>query len=224
MRSRNSHKTIPDVCVERLSLYVRELDRLRERGVAFVSSRRLAEALQLRDAQVRRALSYFGQFGTSGRGYEVPRLVGSLRQILGIEGRTWNVGLAGVGNLGSALLAYHGFRARGFVFRVAVDADARKVGRVIQGLTVERAERLTDLVKSHHLHIGMIAVPAPLAQAVCDQFVEGGVRAIVSFAPARLDVPKTVQLRGVDLALELEALAFHLERDRAVAHDGLKHG
>ena len=217
MRSRNSHRAVPDVCVERLSLYVRELDRLRERGVAFVSSRRLADALRLRDAQVRRDLSYFGQFGTSGRGYEVPRLSGRLRHILGIEGRTWNVGLAGVGNLGSALLAYHGFRDRGFVFRVAVDADKRKVGRVVQGLTVERSERLTELAASHQLHIGIIAVPATLAQEVCDQFVEGGVRAIVSFAPARLEVPKSVQLRGVDLALELEALAFHLGRN------GVKH-
>ena len=217
MRSRNSHKAVPDVCVERLSLYVRELDRLRERGVAFVSSRRLADALQLRDAQVRRDLSYFGQFGTSGRGYEVPRLSGRLRHILGIEGRTWNVGLAGVGNLGSALLAYQGFQDRGFVFRVAVDADERKVGRAIQGLTIERAERLTELAILHHLHIGIIAVPATLAQEVCDQFVEGGVRAIVSFAPERLEVPKSVQLRGVDLALELEALAFHLGRN------GVKH-
>ena len=223
MRLRSSHKAVPNVCVERLSLYVRELDRLREREVAFVSSRRLAEALRVSDAQVRRDLSYFGQFGTSGRGYEVPRLVRRLRSILGIEGRTWNVGLAGVGNLGSALLAYLGFHDRGFVFRVAVDADLQKVGRTVRGLTVERADRLTELSMRHHLHIGVIAVPAALAQTVCDQFVAGGVRAIVSFAPARLEVPKSVQLRGVDLAVELEALAFHLGRDRSIARNGASH-
>jgi len=201
---------IPDACVERLSLYVRELTRLRQQGSPFVSSRRLAESLGLTDAQVRRDLSYFGQFGTSGRGYEVQRLQGTLSQLLGIQGRTWHVALAGVGNLGSALLAYRGFRERGFVFRVAVDTDPKKVGRVIQGLAVAPGEQLEDLVRRHQIHIGIITVPSDDAQGVCDQFVAGGVQAIVNFAPARLEVPPTVRLRSVDLAIELEALGFYL--------------
>ena len=198
----------------RLSLYVRELTRLGAQRVGFVSSRRLAQQLGLTDAQVRRDLSTFGQFGTSGRGYEVQRLHDRLTSILGVSGRTWNVALAGVGNLGSALLAYRGFRERGFMFRVVVDADPQKVGRTVQGLVVATVDRLTELVRKHNIHIGLIAVPVGAAQSVCEALVEGGVRAIVNFAPVHLEVPDSVWLRTVDLAIELESLAFYLAQKR----------
>lgn len=214
-------RQVPEACIERLSLYVRELGHLQRRGSGFVSSRRLAQPLGLTDAQVRRDLSYFGQFGTSGRGYEVRRLLSTLSDILGIQGRTWHVALAGVGNLGSALLAYRGFHARGFVFKVIVDVDPQKVGRVIQGLTIAPSHQLEELVRRHQIHIGIITVPSDAAQAVCDQLIRGGVRAIVNFAPARVDVPAGVRLRNVDLALELEALAFYLGRGKALT-DGRK--
>lgn len=207
-------RQIPEACVERLSLYVRELTRVGRERVSFISSRRLAQGLGITDAQVRRDLSYFGQFGTSGRGYEVQRLHATLERILGIHGRVWHVALAGVGNLGSALLAYGGFEDRGFIFRLAVDSDPQKIGRTIQGLTIEPGANLSELVQRHQIHIGMIAVPSEAAQAICDQLVDGGVRAIVNFAPARLDVPPSVLLRNVDLAIELEALAFYLGRNK----------
>jgi redox-sensing transcriptional repressor len=212
---RGLRRQIPEVAVERLSLYMRELTRLRQRGVGFVSSRRLADDLRLSDAQVRRDLSYVGQFGTSGRGYEVQRLAGALGQLLGVQGRTWPVALVGVGNLGSALLAYRGFRERGFAFRVAVDSHPEKIGQVVQGITVAPSDRLVELMRQHGVVIGIIAVPSEVAQAACDRLVEGGARAIVNFAPARLEVPPTVRLRTVDLALELEGLAFYLGRTKA---------
>ena len=200
----------PEACVARLSLYVRELARLGAARVGFVSSRRLAQQLGLTDAQVRRDLSYFGQFGTSGRGYEIQRLHDQLTTILGVSNRTWNVALIGVGNLGSALLAYRGFRERGFLFKVAVDTDPQKVGRTIQGLAVFSSQQLPALVKKHDIQIGVLAVPVASAQAVCDQLVASGVRAIVNFAPVHLAVPPTVWLRVVDLAIEMESLAFYL--------------
>lgn len=214
-RSNNNRvvsQAAPEACVARLSLYVRELTRLGSQRVAYVSSRRLAQQLGLTDAQVRRDLSYFGQFGTSGRGYEVHRLHERLTSILGVSGRAWNVALAGVGNLGSALLAYRGFQERGFLFKVAVDTDVHKVGRTIQGVAVASSTQLGELVKTHEIHIGLIAVPVAVAQDVCDQFVQSGVRAIVNFAPVHLEVPPSVRLRVVDLAIELESLAFYLAR------------
>lgn len=209
---RASERTAPEACVARLSLYVRELTRLGSQRVGYVSSRQLAEPLGLTDAQVRRDLSYFGQFGTSGRGYEVQRLHDRLTSILGVAGRTWSVALAGVGNLGSALLAYRGFEERGFLFRVAVDTDPQKVGRTVSGIAVAPVQQLPGLVRRHGIQIGVIAVPVESAQAVCDQFVESGVRAILNFAPVRLDVPPAVWLRVVDLAIELESLSFYLAR------------
>lgn len=218
-------RQIPDASVERLSLYVRELGRVARQGVSFISSRRLGEALGLTDAQVRRDLSYFGQFGKSGRGYEVPTLESSLRQILGIEGRVWHVALAGVGNLGSALLAYRGFQERGFLFRVVVDTDPQKIGRMIQGLSVAPSRHVSELVRRHDIHIGMIAVPSEAAQEVCNHLVAGGVRAIVNFAPTHLDVPDSVRLRNMDLAIELEALAFYLGREQEAVVGGARpHG
>ena len=214
LRSRSgSRRQVPEACIERLSLYLRELTVLHQRRVGFISSRRLAQQLGLTDAQVRRDLSYFGQFGTSGRGYEVHRLHDRLTGILGVAGRKWNVALAGAGNLGSALLAYKGFRERGFVFRVVVDTDPAKVGRDIGGLTVSSASQLGELARQHHIHIGMIAVPMQAARAVYEQFIAGGVKAIMNFAPIRLDAPSDIRLRSVDLAVELESLAFHLARD-----------
>ncbi len=208
----NGRRQVPEACVARLSLYLRELRPLHRRHVTFISSRWLARQLGFTDAQVRRDFSYFGQFGTSGRGYEVQRLHDRLTSILGVGGRTWNVALAGVGNLGSALLAYRGFRERGFLFRVAIDTHPQKVGKVVQGITVAPIHHLAELVARQQIHIGVIAVPVESAQAVCDRFLESGIRSIVNFAPVRLEVPPGVWLRTVDLAVELEGLAFHLAR------------
>ena len=205
-------RVAPEACVARLSLYVRELNRLGAQRLGYVSSRRLAQQLGLTDAQVRRDLSYFGQFGTSGRGYEIQRLHDRLKTILGVSDRTWHVALAGVGNLGSALLAYRGFRERGFLFKVAVDTDPQKIGRTVQGLHIASLSQLASLVKKHAIHIGLIAVPVASAQDVCNRLVASGVRAIVNFAPVRLEVPPSVWLRVVDLAIELESLAFYLAR------------
>ena len=207
----------PEACVGRLSLYARELARLKTQGAGFVSSKRLAQQLGVTDAQVRRDLSYFGQFGTSGRGYEVHRLHERLSSILGESGRTWNVALAGLGNLGSALLTHQGFRERGFLFKVIVDADPQKIWRTVHGLHVAPAHTLAALVRKHDIHIGLIAVPVEAAQPVCDQLVASGVRAIVNFAPVRLDAPPTVWLRSVDLVVELESLAFYLAQERVPA-------
>ena len=203
-------RTAPEASVARLSLYVRELKRLGGERVGYVSSRRLAQRLGVTDAQVRRDLSYFGQFGTSGRGYEVRQLHHRLAGILGVAERSWNVALVGLGNLGSALLAYRGFQERGFLFRVIVDTDPQKIGRMVHGVEVAPVEALPELVKRHDVHIGLIAVPVDSAQGVCHQLVAGGVRAIVNFAPVHLDVPPSVWVRAVDLATELESLAFYL--------------
>ncbi len=209
----NGRIQVPEACVARLSLYVRELGQLKRRRVPFVSSRRLAQQLGLTDAQVRRDLSYFGQFGTSGRGYEVPRLHDRLTTILGVADRTWGVALVGLGNLGSALLAYRGFRERGFAFKVVADADPNKIGRSLYGAQVAAPGDIARLVRQHAVQIGIIAVPVGAAQKVCDALVAGGVRAIVNFAPVTLTAPASVRVRNADLAVELEGLAFHLARE-----------
>ena len=208
---------IPDAGVTRLSLYLRELSRLERQGTAFVSSAELARALNLTGAAVRRDFSYFGQFGTSGRGYEIRRLKQIIPSILGLSGRIWSVAMVGAGNLGSALLAYRGFRERGFVMKAVFDKDARKIGRLIEGRRVESAGKMAELVRRRRIHIGIIAVPAADAQEVCRQLVRGGIKAILNFAPVSLTVPPSVKLRNVDLSVELESLAYYLSSSHANA-------
>jgi redox-sensing transcriptional repressor len=208
-----SDKRLPDVVVRRLSLYLRELRILEKAGSIYVSSAKMAEALNFSAAQVRRDLSSCGQLGTSGRGYDIRRLYESLQNMLGLSECTWPVALAGVGNLGSALLAYGGFQDRGFLFHAAFDADLNKVGQSMHGLTVQPVIELERVVAAEGIRIGIIAVPAEQAQDVCDAFLNGGVSSIVNFAPVQLTAPAQFDIRNVDLSLELEQLTYHLVHD-----------
>lgn len=215
---RDDDKRLPEVGVMRLSLYARELARWEREGRTYISSAALGEALGFSAAQIRRDLSSCGQLGTSGRGYEVRRLRSSLSAILGLAGRTWRVALAGVGNLGSALLAYRGFRECGFIFHLAFDADPAKVGRSVHGLRIEAIERLVPLIQREHIDIGVIAVPVGQAQAICDALVAAHVSGIVNFAPTRLATPPQITIRHVDLSMEFEQLTYHLSLTNGQRH------
>jgi redox-sensing transcriptional repressor len=202
----------PEPAVRRLSLYLRELEGLRQSGRHTLSSKQLGEVLNLTDAQVRKDLAYFGQFGHPGIGYRVDELIGRLRSILGTD-RTWNVLLVGAGHLGSALLSYRGFSKKGFEVVAAFDNDAAKVGTRIglpPGLEVLPLERMPAIVAEQGIQIGMLAVPAPVAQETASMLVAAGIKGILNFAPASLNVPEDVATANVDLAVHLEQLAFRI--------------
>ncbi|HEX2476894.1 MAG TPA: redox-sensing transcriptional repressor Rex [Lacipirellulaceae bacterium] len=200
-------RDVPSVVVSRLSLYLRELQRLVLENRATVSSSQLGKALGFTDAQVRKDLAYFGHFGHPGVGYRCDELVGAIRHILGTD-RQWTVTMVGVGNLGRALLRYKGFAAKGFRIVAAFDADPNVAGVKIEGIPVYSQQRLVDVVRQLRIQLGMITVPAPQAQQVADQLVSAGIEGIVNFAPVTLSLPAEVGLVGVDLTTELEQLAF----------------
>jgi redox-sensing transcriptional repressor len=200
-------QSVPKVVVSRLSLYLRELQHLIRDGRATTSSNQLGQLLGFTDAQVRKDLAYFGHFGHPGVGYRCEELITEIRRILGTD-REWIVTMVGVGNLGRALLRYKGFAAQGFRIVAAFDADARVVGSSIEGVRVHSLDCLSDLVRQHRIQIGLITVPAPAAQQVADQLVSAGIAGIVNFAPVTLSVPEEVSVVGVDLATELEQIAF----------------
>lgn len=200
---------IPKAAVFRLSLYLRELSELREKGTETVSSSKLADILGLTDAQVRKDLAYFGQFGYPGVGYRVGELIGELKHILGTD-RTWGVVLIGCGNLGRALIAYKGFRSQGFQIMGAFDSDARKVGRSAGELTIQPMSELSDTVARTGTRIAVITVPADQAQRAADQAVAAGIRGILNFAPTSITIPARVVQNAVDLAIRLEQLSFQL--------------
>jgi redox-sensing transcriptional repressor len=202
--------------VGRLPLYLRALVDIAETGAATVSSEVLAEAAGVNSAKVRKDLSYLGSYGTRGVGYDVAYLIHQIRRELGLT-QHWAIVIAGIGNLGHALANYRGFSERGFEVAALVDADPAKVGEIVGGLEVCPGEELPGLVAAGNVAIGVIATPAPAAQEVADRMVEAGIRSILNFAPAVIVVPPEVSVRKVDLAIELQILAFYEQRNAALA-------
>ena len=207
---------VPIPAVRRLSLYLRELEALLKKDCQTISSKQLGNALGLTDAQVRKDLACFGQFGQPGVGYRVNELIVRIRRILGTD-RTWKALLVGIGHLGTALLSYGGFFSKGFQIVAAFDNDPAKIGRVVgvpPGLEILPLDRLEPVIAAHDVQMAILCVPADAAQGLADRLVAGGIKGILSFAPQTLNVPEQVSLASVDLALRLEQLAFHISANQ----------
>jgi redox-sensing transcriptional repressor len=209
-------REIPDATVVRLPLYHRALIALNRAGTDTVSSEQLAGIAGVNAAKVRKDLSYFGSFGTRGVGYDVGQLLEAIRTHLGLQ-RVRNCVVVGTGNLGSALLSFGGFGDRGFMVVAAVDVDPARVGATIAGIEVGHQEDLARLVRANDVAIGLVSTPPAAAQQVTEDLVAAGVRSILNFAPTVLEVPDGVVVRHVDLASELEILAFHEGRREPAA-------
>lgn len=202
---------IPEKTVTRLSIYLRCLEELENDGIVSVSSNQLANRFGLNSAQVRKDLAYFGQFGVRGLGYYVGALRHNLERILGLK-QEWEVALVGLGNLGSALVAYKGFQEKGFKISAVFDRDPAKIGRRVEGIPVMDASKIVPVIRKRKIKIGILAVPAISAQVVLNLLVEAGVTAILNFVPAQLTVPDSVKLQNVDLSVLLKTLSYHIVR------------
>jgi redox-sensing transcriptional repressor len=176
-------------------------------GLQTTSSTQLGKLFGFTDAQVRKDLAFFGQFGHPGLGYRCSELVSEIRRILGTD-RNWPVAIVGTGNLGRALLGYRGFGQQGFQISAAFDNDPGKIGQVIERTPVYCIDQLSEVTRQEGIQLGVIAVPAPAAQIVADKLVAAGMVGILNFAPVTITVPDRVRLVSVDLAIELERLTF----------------
>jgi redox-sensing transcriptional repressor len=206
---------LPEATVARLPEYLRALHHLAEEGHDTVSSEGLAAAAGVNSAKLRKDLSHLGRTGTRGVGYDVTLLIDQIEQVLGLTHRR-AVALVGVGNLGHALAGYAGFGNRGFRIAALFDADLGRVGEHINGLVVRHIDDLPEVVLEEQIAIAVIATPAHAAQHVCDRLVESGVTSVLNFAPCVLNVPDGVDVRKVDLAIELQILSFHEHRKSAL--------
>lgn len=198
---------VPKAVVSRLSLYLRELQHLVRDGYETTSSTQLGKRLGFTDAQVRKDLAYFGQFGYPGIGYRCTELIDAIRGILGTN-RPWSLAIVGLGNLGRALIGYRGFQYQGFRIVAAFDVDPAKVGSSVDGVPVYHLDDIGHISRDHNIRLAIIAVPGPSAQKVADALVGAGIDGILNFAPVTISLPKHVQTVGVDLAIELEQLSF----------------
>ena len=209
--STESARDIPEATVARLPVYLRALTTLSEQGTASCSSEELATAAGVNSAKLRKDLSYLGSYGTRGVGYDVEYLSYQIAREIGVT-QDWPVVIVGIGNLGHALASYSGFRSRGFRVVALLDADPRRTDELVAGIVVRPFDDLEGIVAENGVAIGVIATPAIAAQDVADRMVACGITSILNFAPSVLAVPAGVDVRKVDLSIELQILAYHEQR------------
>ncbi|HAU32641.1 MAG: Redox-sensing transcriptional repressor rex [Desulfotomaculum sp. 46_296] len=202
---------IPEATVARLSLYSRFLENLDQKEVGFVSSGEIAEGLSINPAQVRKDLAYFGDFGTRGVGYKVKDLLGCTLNILGLD-QKWPLILVGAGALGYAVCDYQGFNKRGFSIVAVFDSNPAKIGKIVGRIEVLPMVKMPEIIKNHHVRIGIIAVPANAAQEVVDQMVKNGLEGVLNYTPVNLVIPEGVEVINIDLSVGLESLTFKLSQ------------
>jgi redox-sensing transcriptional repressor len=212
--STDTARDIPEATVARLPVYLRALTGLGDQGIGTCSSEELAAAAGVNSAKLRKDLSYLGSYGTRGVGYDVDYLRYQIAREIGVT-QDWPVVIVGIGNLGHALANFSGFRSRGFRVVALLDADEDRHGENVAGIDVRAFDDLEQIVREHGVAIGVIATPALAAQDVADRMVEAGISSILNFAPVVLAVPAGVDVRKVDLSIELQILAYHEQRKAA---------
>lgn len=205
-------ETPPDVVIRRLPLYARSLRYLLQEEVRSVSSQELGERINVTAAQIRKDLSYFGEFGKQGIGYDVEKLLHQIERILGLN-QEWPVALIGIGHLGEAIARYEGFRRQGIRIAALFDSDPTKIGSDINGLTVMNDEHIDRVLREQAIKLAIIAVPASRAQEVADMLVTAGVRAVLNYAPVVIQVPEHVWVRHIDPVAVLHSMTYYLARE-----------
>ena len=201
---------IPRKTIYRLSIYLRCLQRLKSNAIRTVSSEALAKVAAVKSTQLRKDMTYFGQFGTRGLGYDVEQLTQMISDLLGTNSLQ-PVILVGVGNLGMALLSYRGFAQEGFEIIAAFDIDVDRKRDKKNNRPIYPMERLAEIVRERRVKMAILAVPASAAQEVTNTLVATGVTGILNFAPMVLSVPEDVMVNNVNLAIELENLSYFIQ-------------
>lgn len=201
---------IPDIIVGRLPIYLQALEHMQNQGILTTSSQDLGEIISISAAQIRKDLSQFGEFGKQGKGYSVPFLVEQLRSILQVD-RLWNIAVIGAGNLGRAIANYQSFVNHGFRITMIFDNDPARIGNRIEDFVVQDMAELVPLIQKAGIKVAMLTVPAPAAQAVTDDLIQAGIRAILNYAPITLSVPEGVHVQNVDPVIYLQKMTYYLE-------------
>ncbi|MHC1785090.1 MAG: redox-sensing transcriptional repressor Rex [Anaerolineaceae bacterium] len=203
-------KYIPDIVIARLPLYLQALNHLKKDGGHKTSSQAMAEMIGISAAQIRKDLSFFGEFGKQGSGYSVDFLIDQLQKILKVN-RVWDIVLIGVGDLGRAIAHYQGFENAGFRITHIFDNNPKKIGTEIAGYTIHGMDELPELIQINHIEVAMLTVPSAGAQTAADALIKAGIRAILNYAPITLYVPESVKVQYINPILELQHMTYYLE-------------
>ncbi|MFO8033155.1 MAG: redox-sensing transcriptional repressor Rex [Desulfohalobiaceae bacterium] len=205
---------IPKATIQRMAIYVQVLEDLLAQDQSVISSDKLASICEVNPSQIRKDLAYFGEFGVRGVGYYVHDLLQAIKHFLGIN-QTWNCALVGVGNLGRALLRHNQLKRKGFNLVAAFDCDPFKIGEIVAGHEVVCTRRIKEVVQEKQIKIGLITTPSKRAQRAANHMVEAGIKGIINFAPARIQVPQDVSVDYVDFSNYLISLAFNISSRQA---------
>lgn len=201
---------IPKPTVRRLAIYYRCLTKLKDNSIEKTSSKEMADLLGIKASQVRKDLSYFGEFGKRGVGYNVDKLSFKLKEILGLK-KNWNVAIVGAGNLGSAIANYAGLEKNGFKITSAFDIDEKKVGKmIVPGVTIQRLNDIEKKIKENKVEIAILTVPVSAAQEVTDKLINCGIKGILNFTPTSISTPEDVSVEDVDFVISLKSLTFEI--------------
>ena len=203
-------KQIPDIVIGRLPIYLRALLQMNRENRQVTSSQELGERLGISAAQIRKDLSQFGEFGKQGTGYNIEFLAKQLREILKVN-RVWEVAIVGAGDIGRALAGYNGFSERGFHIQMIFDNKPEKIGSQMGEFAIKDIKTMKAEIAAAGIKMAMIAVPAAQAQAVADQLVEAGVKALLSYAPVNLNVPSGVRVQNIDPSIHLQRMTYYLD-------------
>lgn len=206
----NKKKEIPDIVVGRLPQYLRSLQRMARENRQVTSSQEMGERLGISAAQIRKDLSQFGEFGKQGTGYHISYLIEQILNILHLN-HDWDVVVVGAGDIGSAVARYKGFANRGFRVAMIFDCDPGKIGTQVGEFVVQDASLMVEKIQEAGIIIAMIATPANVAQAVTDQLITAGVKAILNYAPISLNVPWGIRVQYIDPAIHLQRMSYYLE-------------
>ena len=206
-----NNTNIPPATVQRLPLYLQCLEQLDTNSVG-ISSKKIAEIAKVNDAQVRRDLSYLGTLGTRGVGYDILTLRKQLELELGLVDGLSAI-IIGIGNLGSALAEYEGFKEKGFKIVGLFDSDSKKLNKQIGSLAVKPLSEMKNTCEKYNVSIGIIATPEKVAEEIADKLIDCGIKSILNFAPIMLKNKSGIQIRSVDLSQELQILSYYLDRE-----------
>ncbi len=205
-----NEQNIPDIVIGRLPLYLRSLQQMLNEGRQVTASQELGERLGISAAQIRKDLSQFGEFGKQGTGYDIAYLLEQISQILHVD-HEWEVAVVGIGDIGTAVTRYKGFKDRGFRVSMLFDDDPKKINTQLDSYLIQDIAGMVEAIRAAGIKIAMISVPASSAQQVAEKLVEAGVKAILNYAPITLYVPRDVQIQYIDPAAHLQHMTYYLE-------------
>ena len=202
-------KSVPDIVVGRLPIFLRALNHLLDEGQKVTASKELARRLGISSAQIRKDLSHFGEFGKQGMGYDIAHLRDQLEAILHV-GQEWDLALVGAGDLGHAIVHYGGFQGRGFRIACVFDNNPRKIGQNLGQLEICDMATFPEKTQALGIRIAIVAVPASEAQAVVDDLVQAGIKAILNYAPITVTAPRDVKIQYIDPVIHLQHMTYYL--------------